>query len=91
MYETICDPSIVEDILQDKSNFALKRNIFSMKNISEIMNNQMLHFINKSFDFIMKHFKICEVINIFSYKYLFTYIIFYYSYVKNDRVFVKFA
>lgn len=61
MYDLICDTTIMLDILQDHSNLALKSNLLSLWNLSEINDGSLFRFMEKVSILIAKHTLKCKV------------------------------
>jgi hypothetical protein len=63
VYDMICETPYVEDLVKANSNLLLKKNLFSMKQMSKIKDGVMLKELdNKVFKLLSSHVRGCEVI-----------------------------
>jgi hypothetical protein len=67
MYDFICIPQIMRDILGDYSNFALRKKRFSMQNLYEIKSGAIMPILEKIIQDTQLHINDCEVIKIYFY------------------------
>lgn len=61
MYDLICDPSILLDLLQDHSNLALEQNLLSLWNFKEINDGSLFRFMEKVYFLCENHIFKCKV------------------------------
>lgn len=57
----ICNPILVQDLMQDKINLALKENLFSLQNLLDIYNGSLAKLLNKCLSMLKKHINHCKV------------------------------
>jgi len=61
IFDMICDPIHVSDLLRENMNLVLKINLFSVRNLVEINNGAMLQYIENCTDLLTLHIKGCQV------------------------------
>lgn len=60
IYDMICDPKLVQSLLEKRMNLCLKRNIFSLKNLYEIYNGSLYRLIAGYYAILSKHIDYCK-------------------------------
>jgi hypothetical protein len=60
MYDSICNPVLMERLFDKKNNYFLKRNLLSLKNLKDIYNGYEGPTMEKEFNFLVKHFYKCD-------------------------------
>lgn len=61
MYDFICDPTILSNLLQNNLNLFLRKNIVSLKNCFEIKDGTLIKYLFSVYNFGLAHIKNCEV------------------------------
>jgi len=65
IYDMICNPSLVQELMTDKINLVLKENLFSLENLLDIYNGALIKLLNKCIFLLVRHVEHCEVSFIF--------------------------
>lgn len=63
IYDMICNPFLVEDLIQDNKNLLLKMNLFSLKNFYDIKNGSLDHTIDRYLKLLKAHVEGCSKCN----------------------------
>ncbi|CAD8143207.1 unnamed protein product [Paramecium pentaurelia] len=60
LYDMICDPKLVQTLLEKRMNLCLKRNCFSLKDLYEIYNGSLTKVIQGYYVILYKHIDLCK-------------------------------
>jgi len=63
IYDMICESIYVLDIIGNRQNLLLKKNLFSLKNLQEIYDGSLLQVIERAVTLLRKHISKCQVNN----------------------------
>ena len=63
LYDMICDPNLVQSLLEGRINLCLKKNIFSLKNLYEIYNGSLYKLLEGYYNILCKHVLYCKVVS----------------------------
>lgn len=61
IYDMICNPGLVQELMQDRINLVLKENLFSLENLLEIYNGALTKLITKYITLLTRHVDQCQV------------------------------
>lgn len=61
MYDLVCEPAILLDMLQDRANLALQQNLLSLADFLEISDGSLLRFAEKVCFLAENHIFKCKV------------------------------
>lgn len=61
MYDFLCDPHIISDLLQNNIHLFLKRNILSLKNFFEIKEGKLILCLKEIYNEGFSHIMACKV------------------------------
>ena len=62
MYDLICDPIILSNLMQNNLHLFLRKNIVSLKNCFEIKDGSLTKYLTSIYNFGLSHIKTCEVL-----------------------------
>lgn len=68
MFDFICHPQLMRDILGDYLNFALRKKRFSMQNLYEVKSGRLIKKLEEIVQETQSHINECEVNKIFLFK-----------------------
>ncbi|KAM3146014.1 hypothetical protein pb186bvf_002007 [Paramecium bursaria] len=60
MYDTICDPKLMQGLLENRMNLCLKQNLFSLKDLYEIYNGSLYKILMGYYAILIKHVDFCK-------------------------------
>lgn len=61
MYDFLCDPHVISDLLQNNIHLFLKRNILSLKNFFEIKDGKLILILKGIYKQGLSHILTCQV------------------------------
>jgi hypothetical protein len=61
VFDIICDPNIIFQLLEKRVNLCLKQNIFSLKNLYDISNGSLMKLVEGCYSIIVRHIDYCKV------------------------------
>jgi hypothetical protein len=68
MYDTICCPEIMHELMPDYHHFFLKKNLMSMRDLHDLKFENLTGTVKSNILMIFEHFQDCEVIFLKAYK-----------------------